>query len=115
MTRYMTDNQKPEPPTERQLDVYKKLMAAALGLVAVGTVVYRYIEDWSWVDSFYFSVITVTTVGFGDLTPTTDGGKLFTVFYIIMGISIIATFLNARLKMRAYRRSSRGTSDPDQD
>jgi hypothetical protein len=90
-------------------------MLATLLLVAVGTVVYRYIEDWSWVDSFYFSVVTVTTVGFGDLTPTTDGGKLFTVFYIIMGISIIATFLNARLKVRAYKRSSRGTSDPDGD
>ena len=115
MTGHMTDKQKPERPTDQQLDIYKKLTAAALGLVTVGTVVYRYIEDWSWVDSFYFSVVTVTTVGFGDLTPTTDGGKLFTVLYIVIGISIIATYLNARLRVRAYKRSSRGTSDPDED
>ena len=44
---------------------YKILAGSALGLLAVGTVVYRLLEDWSWVDSMYFSVVAVTTVGFG--------------------------------------------------
>jgi hypothetical protein len=59
---------------------YKVLAASAVSLLAVGTVVYRLLEDWSWVDAFYFCTVAVTTVGFGDLTPSTDGSKLFTVF-----------------------------------
>lgn len=76
-------------------------------LITLGTLVYRALEDWSWVDSFYFSVVTVTTVGFGDLAPETDGAKLFTVVYIIVGISIVATFLDTRMKFRAQRRHSK--------
>ena len=49
---------------------------------------------------FYFSVVAVTTVGFGDFSPPSDVPKLFTVFYILAGISLIATFLNVRLKQR---------------
>ena len=85
--------------------VYRVLAASALGLLAVGTVVYRLLEDWSWVDSFYFSSVAVTTVGFGDITPSTDGSKLFTVFYIFSGLSLIGTYLDARLKRRAARQA----------
>ena len=84
--------------------LYKILAASAFGLIAAGTVVYRLLEDWSWVDSLYFSVIAVTTVGFGDVTPSTDGSKLFTVAYVITGISIVTTYLNARMKRRGERR-----------
>jgi voltage-gated potassium channel Kch len=58
----------------------------------VGTVVYSALEGWSVVDSLYFSVVALATVGFGDLVPTTDVGKLFTVGYIITGIGILAAF-----------------------
>ncbi|MBG7606174.1 MAG: two pore domain potassium channel family protein [Actinobacteria bacterium] len=44
---------------------------------------YRILEDRSWVDSFCSCTVAVTTVGFGDLTPSTDASKLFTVFYIL--------------------------------
>ena len=107
----MSDQKKLEPPSEKQIHFSKVLVLSAFGLVALGTVVYRYIEDWSWVDSFYFSVVTITTVGFGDLTPTTDGGKLFTVLYIVVGISIFTTYLNARLKVHAARRISNSGED----
>jgi hypothetical protein len=60
--------------------------------------VYHFLEDWSWVDSLYFSAVAVSTVGFGDLVPTRDASKLFTILYILSGISIITTFLNMRLK-----------------
>jgi len=84
--------------------MYKLLAASAVLLVAAGTAAFSLIEDWSVVDSFYFSVVTATTVGFGDLTPDTDAGKLVTVLYIIMGISIIGTYLDARLKRHSARR-----------
>jgi hypothetical protein len=82
---------------------FKILAGAAIGLLAVGTVVYRLLEDWSWVDSLYFSVVAVTTVGFGDLTPSTDGSKLFTVVYILSGVTIITTFLRMRMSRRGSR------------
>lgn len=92
--------------SEPSRTAYRWLSAGAIVLIATGTVAYRLIEDWSWVDSLYFSVIAVTTVGFGDITPSTDASKLFTVVYILSGVAIITTYLNVRLKYRAQRRSS---------
>lgn len=79
------------------------LGSLALLVLAVGTVAYRLLEDWSWVDAFYFSTVAVTTVGFGDLAPSTDASKLFTVFYIFSGIAIISLWLNDRLRRRERR------------
>ena len=93
--------------------LYHVLMGMAIALVTTGTIVYRILEDWSWVDSLYFSVVTVTTVGFGDLAPTTDGSKLFTILYILSGITIITTFLNARFKVRITRRRSNAVDDTE--
>ena len=97
---------------------FKVLSAAAAFVVATGTVAFHYLEDWSWVDSLYFSVVAVTTVGFGDLVPTTDAAKLFTVGYIITGIGILGLFLNERLRRNQYRRrarADRGREDRDAD
>jgi len=81
----------------------------ALLAVATGTIVYRWLEGWGWIDSLYFSVITLTTVGYGDLSPTSSGSKLFTVFYIIFGISLFGAFLNNLVKERAKRAARRHT------
>lgn len=90
---------------------YRLLSLAAVGVVAVATTVYHFVEDWSWVDSFYFSTIAVTTVGFGDLAPSTDGSKLFTILYVALGIAIIGTFLNQRLNRQAARFADRHKGD----
>lgn len=82
---------------------YRILSGAAVGLLALGTVVYHWLEDWSWIDSFYFSAIAVTTVGFGDLVPTTNPAKIFTVFYVIGGIGIVTSFINERLEQHTRR------------
>ena len=68
-----------------------------LGLVAltlgIGTVVYRLVEHMSWVDAYYLSVVTLTTVGYGDFSPETTFGKLFTTFYIFAGVGLLTTFI----------------------
>ena len=79
------------------------LAGFALLVLAVGTIVYRALEDWSWLDSFYFSAVAVSTVGFGDLAPSSDASKIFTVFYIFTGLAIISLFLNQRLKRHVQR------------
>lgn len=63
--------------------------------VVIGTNFYRTIEGMSTVDALYFSVITLTTVGYGDIFPVTDAGKLFTVVYVLVGIGILIAFIDA--------------------
>jgi hypothetical protein len=96
--------------------IYPILAGAVVFVLAVGTVVYHYLEDWSWVDAFYFSAVAGSTVGFGDLSPTTNGSKIFTVVYIFSSITIIGTFLDQRLKYhgvvrRQAEREVRGSTD----
>ncbi|OUS46104.1 putative outward-rectifying potassium channel KCO1 [Ostreococcus tauri] len=50
--------------------------------------------EFSFVDAFYFMAITVTTVGYGDITPTTDKGKVFMIFVIISGISLATVVIS---------------------
>ena len=69
--------------------------SSLVGLIAIGTVVYRYLEDWTWIQSFYFSVVTLSTVGYGDLHPTSDASRLFTALYILVGVAIALSSLTA--------------------
>jgi voltage-gated potassium channel len=78
----------------------KVLLGSAIALLATGTIVYTVLEGWSPLDALYFCVVTLATVGFGDLTPTTDLAKLFTVGYILTGIGILATFVSELGKYR---------------
>jgi voltage-gated potassium channel len=68
---------------------------AFMTLVALtsGTVFYALVEDLRVVDSLYFSVITLATVGYGDFAPQTDAGKLFTVVYVLVGVGILLSFV----------------------
>lgn len=66
----------------------RALTLLAGALVAFATVFYRLVEGWSLLDAFYFSVVTIATVGYGDLAPHTALGKIFTIGYIVSGIGI---------------------------
>jgi voltage-gated potassium channel len=87
--------------------VYRILLATAIFVLAFGTIFYRYIEHWSWIDSYYFSVVSLTTVGYGDLTPHTNAGKIFTTFYLMFGIGIITTFISYSIRRRGEILSER--------
>jgi hypothetical protein len=68
------------------------LLGVATLIVVVGILFYMRVEHWTLVDAFYFCVVTMATVGYGDITPTTDVGKIFTTVYIIVGLSILGGF-----------------------
>lgn len=93
---------------------FKLLGLAAAVMLTVGTIFYHFEEGWSWVDAFYFSAIAVTTVGFGDFVPTTDASKLFTVGYIFVGVAIITSYLNERLRRLPMRHRLRRESEPSE-
>ena len=71
----------------------KALPFVAAALVLTGTLFYWRFEDWTIVESLYFSVVTLTTVGYGDLSPTTAGTQIFTIFYILTGIGVFVALL----------------------
>ncbi len=73
---------------------FRALFVLATFLLVVGTVFYNLHEGWTVLDSAFFSLITLTTVGYGDLVPTTPLSKIFTMVYLVLGISILVGFLN---------------------
>ena len=73
---------------------YRDLLFTTMVILALGMLMYQFLEGWDWIDALYFSVITLTTVGYGDFSPQTTAGKIFTIFYIILGIGMILTFVH---------------------
>lgn len=74
---------------------FRPIFGSVLVVLAVGTMVFRWLEGWSVVDSLYFCVVTLSTIGYGDLTPSNDVAKLFSVLYIIVGVGILGVFISA--------------------
>lgn len=65
-------------------------LAALIGILAVGVLGYRFIEEYSILESFYMTVITVSTVGFKEVRPLSESGQIFTAFLIIGSFGIFA-------------------------
>ena len=70
----------------------RALLVSASLILVIGVLFYTRVENWSVLDALYFCVVTLGTVGYGDITPTTDLGKIFTIFYIIFGLAVIGGF-----------------------
>jgi len=94
---------------------YRDLIITTIIVICIGMVVYHFLEGWSWLDSLYFSFITLTTVGFGDFAPQTDGGKIFTILYIVVGIGIILSFVNTVYNHFSAKREVRNTDKLKQE
>ena len=71
-----------------------------LGFIAIGTLVYHFAEGWSWLDAYYFSVMTLSTVGYGDMTPSTQFTKIFTTVYVLAGLGVILNFVTVFFENR---------------
>jgi len=64
-------------------------------LLLSGTIFYWSVEDWTLIQALYFSVVTLATVGYGDLTPTSDFSRIFTIIYIFIGLGVLVAFLSS--------------------
>ncbi|MGB9133195.1 MAG: potassium channel family protein [Methanosarcina sp.] len=100
---------------------FRSLLYIAAMTLTMGTFFYHKVEGWSWLDSLYFSVITLTTVGYGDFTPQTDIGKIFTIIYIFVGLGILIGFVtpigeylvNRRLEKIQKKDQERNTPEKE--
>jgi voltage-gated potassium channel len=66
------------------------VIISLLGVVALGTVFFHFVEGWGWLDSYFFTVVTISTVGYGTLVPATALGKIGTTVFIFVGLGIFA-------------------------
>jgi voltage-gated potassium channel len=88
--------------------------------IFLGTFIFWNIENWTLIDSFYFSVSSLTTVGYGDLTPSSQFGKLVAALYILFGVGIVLASLGfigreflSREEMKLKRSYSRQNKQKD--
>ncbi len=77
------------------------LLFAAAGVIVIGSLVIFSVESQhldsqinSMLDAVWWTVATVTTVGYGDVVPVTDTGKIVAIFYMFFGIGVLALFLS---------------------
>ncbi len=69
-------------------------LALLIFILLIGVVGYRVISDYSWVDALYMTVITMTTVGFGEVVPLDEQSKIFTIFLILASVIIVGYALS---------------------
>ena len=68
----------------------RTVIISLIGIVAIGTTFFHFVEGWGWLDSYFFTVVTISTVGYGKLVPVTAVGKIATTVLIFVGLGIFA-------------------------
>ena len=58
-------------------------------VLMIGTLGFRIVEDWAWFDSFYMSLITLTTVGYSEVLPLSDQGRVFNSLLMLSGVTTL--------------------------
>lgn len=69
-------------------------VVAFIALGVVGVLGYRFLEGWGWLDAIYMTVITLSTVGFGEIHPLQPDGRIFTIGLILSGIVTVGYMVN---------------------
>jgi voltage-gated potassium channel len=71
------------------------LAGALLFVIALGTAGFHYIEGWPWFDGFYMVITTLTTIGYQEVHPLSHSGRVFNVFIILAGVSLVFLAIGA--------------------
>ena len=73
---------------------FRVLLVFLLTLLSGATYFYWHVEGWSVIDSLYFSVMTMSTIGYGDFTPTTTLSKMFTIIFALLSIGVFVAVVS---------------------
>jgi hypothetical protein len=82
--------------TTRRIFIYMFIM------ITIGATIYHFLEGWDWLDTFYFVVVTLTTIGYGDFVPTQPITKLITIFYGLNGVILLLTMFDVVRRVRQW-------------
>jgi len=75
-----------------------------LAVLVAGTVVFMLVENRSFIDAFYYIIVTMATVGYGDIVPTTPAGKIIAILLIVTGVgTFLGVIANATELMLSRR------------
>ncbi len=89
---------------------FRSLFLWLITLLLLGSWFYMRVEGWTLLDAVYFSITTLTTVGFGDLAPQTPAGKIFTIFYLLVGIGMLSGFIVLLAERSGLMKSRSGNT-----
>lgn len=78
----------------------RPVLIYAIILITAGALLFHWVEHWGWLDSVYFTVVTITTIGFGDFTPKTGLGKIITIFYGLNGVALLLMLFDQIRRIR---------------
>ncbi len=91
--------------------VRARIVAGSLvALIGLSTVFFHYVEGWGWVDSYFFTVVTLSTVGYGSLVPATAIGKIATTVLIFTGLGLFALAIQLFARYHVERREAHSES-----
>lgn len=84
----------------------KIVISSLIYILGGSTILFHYLENWSWIDSFYFTCVTITTIGYGDFAPTKTGTKILTVIIAFLGIGLLLLVFEAMTKYYIEKKYS---------
>ena len=94
-------------PRTRPIYLYAAVM------IIIGAAVFHWLEGWGWLDSIYFVVITLTTIGYGDFSPTTPFTKLITIFYGLNGVILLLMLFDIVRRLRGWEITNNADETDD--
>jgi voltage-gated potassium channel len=100
----MQDNEKQISQLRSDLSIFKTVVIAFIAVVTTSTIFFHLVERWKWLDSFYFTIVTISTIGYGNLIPDSDVGKIGNIVLIILGLGVFSVFINQLVKRQGLRR-----------
>ncbi|KAG8662629.1 hypothetical protein MANES_01G130000v8 [Manihot esculenta] len=102
--RYMIDRVKGRIRIRTKVSL---ALLAVVGCIAIGTIAVHFLENINWVDSFYLSVTSVTTVGYGDFAFTTVTGRCFAIVWLLISTLAVARGFLYLAEFRIDKRNRR--------
>lgn len=86
------------------------ILVIALAII-VAMVIMHHLEGWDYTDSFYFTVVTISTIGYGDFRPTNDSSRTFIIFYTLVGTALLVRSCTNLVKIPILIRSRKNEID----
>jgi voltage-gated potassium channel len=84
-----------------------RILLMVVGVIAYGTIGFHFIEGQPWIVSLYWTFVTIGTVGYGDYSPETSAGMIFTITLIVFGIGTFALAIEAMVDLLLKRQQMR--------